>query len=296
MIYSQNLNVRTLDGALFRSLEEFLVNRGAQRQYYTLDPNQKTTIEGLRGTRIHFPARALADGHGQLVKNVVQVELIELFTPAEMVLANRHSTAEDQLLESGGQVAIFAYQAGKPLYLQQSIAVEVPVWRKPQNPLALSLFEQSISTMRTFSAASLSDWKRMEHQLIKTSKTKDGKYNLFTIDRFNWYQCSYQLPRPKLRKKGMVSVYPLGVRSLDDQLGFLIFSKINTVARMYWSGSHFTALNIPAQFSAEVVLLGLKNGRLFLGRNRFRKASDKTSRVHLHPCSQMDIIDALQDI
>jgi len=94
----------------------------------------------------------------------------------------------------------------------------------------------------------------------------------------------------------MVSVYPVGVRSLDEQLAFMAFRNMNTVARMYWSGSHFSAFNIPAKSSAEVIALGLKQGQLFLGRNRFRKAKQKTLNVHLRHCSQMDIIDALQDL
>jgi hypothetical protein len=296
MTYSHNLNVRALDGPFFSALEEFLAGKGAQRQYYTLDPNRNTIIEGVRGTRLHFPARALVDGRGQLVKNMVQIELIELFTIAEMVLANTPSTAENELLESGGQIAVFAHCEGNPVYLQQAVQVEMPVWGQPRNAVALSLYEQTISTMRTFSAESLCDWRKVGGSSIKVTKKKGVRYNLFSIERFNWYQCSYLPSKTKPKKKVMVSAYPLGVSSLDDQLGFMIFNDIHAVARMYWSGSHFTALNIPTRYTAEVFLLGLKNGQLFMGSHRFRKEEDKKLKVHLHPCSQIDIIEALQDI
>jgi len=285
---------QTAEGLRFQSLEAFLASKGPQKQYFRIDPTRENLITGNRGTRLHIPPFALVSSTAQYAKGPVDIELVELFQASEMILANRPSTSEDRLLELGGQFALFAYEQGKPLTLARPVWVEMPVWGQPHNPLAMRLFEHSRPTMRTFSAQTNFDWRLLKGAKVSLQRYAGVKYHAFSVDAFNWYHCSYFLPSKK--RKVMISVYPVGVRALDEQLAFLAFQNMNAVARMHWSGSHFSAFNIPAQSSAEVVVLGLKQGQLFLGRNRFRKAKQKTLNVHLRHCSQMDIIDALQDL
>ncbi|NBC06537.1 MAG: hypothetical protein GVY26_05025 [Bacteroidetes bacterium] len=285
---------QAVEGVRFQSLEAFLASKGPQKQYFRVDPTRENLITGSRGTRLHIPPYALVSTTAQYAKGPVDIELVELFQPSEMILANRPSTSEDRLLEMGGQLAVFAYQQGKPLTLGRPLWVELPIWSQAHNPLAMQLFEHSKPTMRAFSAQTNSDWQPIKGVKVGLQRLNGVKYHVFSIDTLNWYHCSHFLPSKK--RKVMVSVYPVGVRALDEQLAFLAFRNRNTVARMYWSGSHFSAFNIPAQSSAEVIVLGLKQGQLFLGRNRFRKAKQKTLNVHLRHCSQMDIIDALQDL
>lgn len=285
---------QTVEGLRFQSLEAFLASKGPQKQYFRIDPTRENLITGNRGTRLHIPPFALVSSTAQYAKGPVDIELVELFQASEMILANRPSTSEDRLLEMGGQLAVFAHQQGGLLTLDRPLEVELPVCSQTHNPLAMQLFEHSKPTMRAFSAQTNFDWRLVRGAKVGLQRLNGVKYHVFSIDAFNWYHCSHFLPSKK--RKVMVSVYPVGVRALDEQLAFLAFRDINTVARMYWSGSHFSALNIPAHSSAEVIVLGLKQGQLFLGRNRFRKAKQKTLNVHLRHCSQMDIIDALQDL
>ena len=285
---------QTTEGLRFQSLETFLAYRGPRKQYFQVDPTRENLVIGKRGTRLHVPPYALVDATGQYVKGLVELELVELLRASEMILANQPSTSEDRLLELGGQFSLFAKQRGKLLSLNQPIQVELPVRGQAYNPLAMQLFERSRPTMRALSTQTGFDWRQAEGAAVDLRRVSGVKCHTFAIEAFNWYLCSYFLPSPK--RKVMVSVYPVGVKALEEQLAFLALRDINAVARMYWSGAHFSALNIPANCSAEVIVLGAKQGQLFLGRNRFRKAKQKTLNVHLRQCSQRNIMDALQDL
>lgn len=291
MVSSQNLRVNE---PLFQSLEAFLASKGPNKQHFRINPVRENVIIGNRGTRVTIPAYALISASGQYVNGPAEIELTELFQPTEMILANRPSTSEDRLLELGGQVDVFARQTRVPLHLQRPIQVQLPIWGQPHNPLAMRLFERSTPTMRACSTQVAFDWRLVKGGDVGLERIKAVKYYTFSIPAFNGYHCSSFL-HPK-KQKVMVSVYPVGRSAFDDQLAFLAFRNRNTVARMHWSGSHFTAFNIPASSSAEVIVLGLKHGQFFMGRNRFRKAKDKTLNVHLRPCSPIDVIDSLQDL
>jgi len=287
--------VRTLEGGPFRSLEEFLRNKGPKPQLFRLNPERLSTVVGQQGTRLTFLPDSLSDYGGQSPKGTVDVYLTEIFQPAEMVLANRSSISEDRVLETGGQFLLSAQQGSRPLELRQPLEVALPFGKHLRNPLGLRLFEGSVPTVRALSAQPGFDWRMLEKSKVKLHNINGRAYHTFSIPSFNWYSCSHFLP-PRSNKV-MLSVHPVAVvERFDHQLAFLSFKGTKAVVRMYWGGNHFAALNIPARASAEVVVLAIKDGQLFLGRSCFQRAAEKVVKVYLNPCAEADIIEALQQL
>ncbi len=296
MTTDHGTKVRTLEGSPYRSLEEFLQKHGPRPQVFSVYAAQENTIVGRAGTRLSFPAHALRHPNGQAVEGEIELHLTEVFGPAAMMLSNRSSTSEDRLLESSGQIQIYAYQNGSPLVLEEALQVELPVPEDLRNPLGMRLFEARHATVQAFPERKRFDWRLTETPMVHIRKLNGRKYYVFQIHRFNSYECAGWLP-VRRKTRVMVSVRPIiGTDKMDGELAFLSFPGLNTVVRMYRGGSAFTAFNIPAGLTAEVLILGIRGGQLYLGRNRFNQAKDKVANVYLRPCAEVDILEVLQTI
>ncbi len=86
-------------------------------QRFTVEAGRDTVILGADSTVLHFYTNSFKDASGNIVSSGnIGIELIEMYTPGDMVL-NRATTAmsDGRLLESGGQVKISAVMNGKVL-------------------------------------------------------------------------------------------------------------------------------------------------------------------------------------
>lgn len=110
----------------YDSVDELLGRmEGESVQYFTLDPNRNTRVTGREGTSIWIPAGSLALPDGSTPEGEVQVSLEEAYSPDDMLLKGLHTTAGEQLLETGGMIRVEATSGGQALQLRDGAALTV---------------------------------------------------------------------------------------------------------------------------------------------------------------------------
>ena len=276
-------------------LKELLGLNGPSTQIFNINPEKSTVLVGAKGTRLTFAPFSLTGLSGTPARGIVEIHLKEVFTQSDMLMAARPTTSEDRLMESGGQLMIYARQGGLPLQLVQPVSVSVPVSKKLRNPLSMRLFVGSTSTFQAYSVEQTFDWRMASEKAVRISKTGRQKYYNFQLHDFNWAGCDFFVSRRASRC--MVTARPISsVERFDSLLGYLVFHDVHAVARMYPGKHNCTAINIPEKLSATAHVVGLSKGRLFYGKGVIRRASEKLVDVKMRPVLEKELIGALQKI
>lgn len=87
-------------------------------QRFRINPAKLNVITGNKGTKVIIPANAFRKSNGGAVFGLIEIELCEYYTQADFVLNGLHTSATDQLIESGGTVNLRAKQNGQELVLR----------------------------------------------------------------------------------------------------------------------------------------------------------------------------------
>lgn len=276
------------------ALSDFLARKSAQTYTKTIDPTRITNIVSEHGLRFTFPAFCLRDEHNNLIHSEVQLHIREVFSKQDMILTNRMATSEDRLLESAGQFLIYATHKGTAVELCAPVCVEMPIKVALSNRIALKLFSGGHPNMQAFHNDNFFDWKQVNDKTLKIKKLSSKNYFQFHIHAFNWYGCHYFYTKRKTVKMASIKC-DNDLKTFDDQAAFLVFEDISSVVRMYHNHNKncFTALNIPENLAAKVVLIGLKEEQLYFGVHRIDSISSQTIAVSMNPTSESNLLEAL---
>lgn len=287
--------LRTLKGSPFRSLEEFFLKHGPPPQYFRIDASRYTTIVGARGLRLAIPPYSFSDIAGRRVEGPVDIQIQEIYTKAEMALANKATTSEDRILESAGQFWIQATQGAGVLQLLRPVAVHLPVGKNLRNPLAMRLFQGSAPTVKAYQADKYFDWRLGPAKPVSIKKANGRKYYFFQLEQLNWASCGYFISRSGHRP--MVTLRIEGEWSTPmQQIAFLVFENMNAIARMYPGTHGFTALNIPNKISASAHVIGINDGQLYYGQSFISPGQGKLFHAGLSPVSGHELLETLNGI
>jgi len=276
-------------------LASFLAKKEGQTFVYTLGANRLTTIVSPNGVRFTFPPFCFSDANGQPINGEVQLHLREVFGKSQMVLSNLMATSEDRLLESAGQFLLQATQKGNMLQLAEPVTVEMPVIPSLSNKIAVKLFQGSYSTMQAFNDDNIFDWQLVTNRALPIRKVSGKKYYRFDIETFNWYGCQYFYLKKSAR--AMVSACAVSaIEAFDDHLAYLVFDDIPSVARMYFNGNRFIALNIPTNLAAHVMLFAVKDEQLYYGVRPVENTTSQLVYVELEPISEYKLLEKIRSL
>lgn len=280
-------------GQLF-AFQSFLQAHSLPRQSFAINPSRRTTIVGQQGTRLTFFPGSFANSVGHVETNEVTVFLREAFTKDEMIFTGLPTTSEDRLLESAGQFHLAAYSKAGELTLRKAITVELPIRDEIGNPMAMRLFSGSSSSTRAYRSGFNFDWKLATEPHLSLVKNIGKRYFHFSIDTLNWWNCdSFH----KARQKVMLSVkMETLVEEFDDKLAFLVFKDINAVVRMYPTGRRFSAINIPTQLTATLLVLAAAKGQLYVGEAEIMRTSNRMLRLPIEPTSEVELIRKIRQL
>lgn len=114
--------------------QSFQDHREAATQHFEVDLSSSTTgvvITGEQGTKFTFYPGGISDASGNMVTGVFDVELIEIYDKANMLLLNKPSvgilpSGDRAMLVSGGEFSIKASQGGAELFINGGLVFEVP--------------------------------------------------------------------------------------------------------------------------------------------------------------------------
>jgi len=107
-------------------------------QRFSINAAEGATIEGENGTLIIVPSHAFLNKDGHLVKGEVDFELIEALTLEDMILYNLTTTADGNVLETGGMFYTNATASGKALMVNpdRPLYVEIPTTELKEGMMA----------------------------------------------------------------------------------------------------------------------------------------------------------------
>jgi len=99
------------------SLNQLFAGLRTTPQGLSVQAGRDTVVYGTDGTMLHFYTNSFRNGGGfTITSGIVNLQLVEMYTPGAMI-ANRATTmANGQILQSSGQVTISATMNGLPVY------------------------------------------------------------------------------------------------------------------------------------------------------------------------------------
>lgn len=99
---------------------------------FTIDASTGGTLTTSKGTKINFPAGIFKKANGQIVSGNVTVEVKDILQASDMLLGNRPTEANGEMLISFGEMTVKASQNGEALQVKNDSArVQVPLAPKP---------------------------------------------------------------------------------------------------------------------------------------------------------------------
>lgn len=242
-------------------------------QTFTVQAGQYVKVHGANGTRLIFYPGSFKDAAGNVISSgTVQIELIEMYRPGNMI-ANRASTTVDgALLRSGGQVEVIASMNNQPVY-----ANKYGIGFKQS---AASVQPMSLYYGNTVNADSIVDWTQavqatgnnvQQTVMVNDSANGSGNYYLFdSCTSFQWVNCDHianELPQAQLTNVRLNT----GDTSLNcnNTSVYIVFPAYNCVSyfnqydvtnHVFNFSQHFY---LPIGVSMTIVAISNKNGSYY---------------------------------
>ncbi|HEX8548132.1 MAG TPA: hypothetical protein VF691_14320 [Cytophagaceae bacterium] len=276
------------------STELFLASPDEVLKGFTSPPTSKiinSSVDmpfiGTKGTKIFASDYDFIFPNGDPVIFPIKLEILELFSPKDMILNQMPTVANGRLLTTAGEVNIKAYKDGKELKLKRynNMRIEIP----SSNPDA---------SMKLFYGRTLVDghvdW--VEAEFISESDCTSSRiiatkenYQIFP-KQIGWINCdkfySYTGAKTKIR---FTSAKP----QISSIVTFLYFDEIKSVVQVHGGES----LDLPVGEHVKVICVASKtNGELYTYSTDFNVAPDQVVEVKLAKTTEGRFLEYLSSL
>jgi hypothetical protein len=209
-------------------MNSFFSQVAPTRQSFNITAGQVQQIQGAKGTIVRFNANSFKRSNGQILNSgTVTIILQEMLTAPEMILANKTTTSNGQLLKSGGQILLKAYLGNEELLVNAASKPTVEIPTKTGD--AMNLFYGTVKANDSLVGDTSVNWNQDTTTVNVVQDSFGLSYN-FQIDSFNYINCDkFYDQNPKSDVK--ITVPATFVDS--NTAVFLYFPAINSVARVY---------------------------------------------------------------
>lgn len=229
-------------------------------QSFTIDASVSSVIEGDKGTRLRFYPNSFVDDSGNEVSGLVNIELVEIYDKADMILMNKQTVGKQNgvisPIISGGEFNVTATQNGMELSLKPYRQFSAEVQAPNGTDSNMSVFYQESE-----SADSLV-WEEADSVFL-TNDTSNTFYNVL-FDSIGWINCDYFNGSAGPLKPVSVTV-PKGATDSTCSV-FISFDGLNSVTGVYSynSGVFSTGLgySIPVGQPVHFIVMGVVNNQL----------------------------------
>jgi len=131
----------------FADIDEYFVKNV---QTFNINPVKETTIRGVKGTEIIFPAYAFLCADGSEPGAKIRIELQEFYSRADLLKANLHTMSGSNILETGGTVHIAAFCGKEEAQLMDGAEISLAFPYKE--------FKNGMQTFNGFTEDNNLDW------------------------------------------------------------------------------------------------------------------------------------------
>lgn len=176
----------------------FESNLYSRIQTFTIDASTGGTLTGDGGTVITIYGNTLLDASNNLVTGIVNVELIEIFDRATMVMTNKPTVGvttggDHAMLISGGEYFLSIEQNGNPLHTDSCVSVNIPTSNTGGTDTGMQLFRGVIENEELLWEFDNDSIEIVGDSIILVDyySILDGEWGWANVDRF------YNDPNPK---------------------------------------------------------------------------------------------------
>ena len=234
----------------FKSIDKaVLAKLGSQTEKKTIKSQDDLPFVGSQGTEVWLYPQDLRMPDGSAVTYPIEIEMLELFTPKDMILHQMPTVSRGRLLTTAGEMNIRAYKNGQELKLNKfnSTQIVVPVKRGLDNDMWLFYGEPTNLEGNEFI-----DWYSAD-----SSKREDGgrlfprkeDYVIFP-SRIGWINCDrfYNFKEAKT-----VVTFSSENPPVENILIYLYFPEIKSLMQVYKE----TSGEVPVGQTVKVVAVGI---------------------------------------
>ncbi|MBX9852411.1 MAG: hypothetical protein K2X86_11720 [Cytophagaceae bacterium] len=269
---------------------DYLSRLETPSEYFYIFPNSDTTIYGEKGTQITIHAGCITYKDDSEVKGVIEVELKELFSKADLVLTNKPTVANRQMLISAGSLYINARAEEQDLAIICPDGITVSIPRNMDNG-EMDLFlgqitkrgnvnwvKDSSLTELSMNAAQDPNYEEVSYENPESIwynpemlySNGDNVYEedyistyLFTTGKFGWINCDrfYDDPGEKVNMVvKLKETLPLPYKTNM----YVVFKNINSVMQLYTADNEiYESTDLPKGEEVYLVTVSANEGRNF---------------------------------
>lgn len=273
------------------SVTEFNQKFSVSAQSFNGVASTAFSITGVKGIKIDFPVNAFLDASGNPVTGNIKLSLKEVLSKRDILLSGKMTESNGQILISGGEFQILAFQNGALLKLNPAanVVTKVPTTLS-SDPMDLFEFKQTVGTDSTW----------MLNQ--KARVTTEPSYYQFSLPNFGWVNCDYFYSNPNPKTTITASpTYAATVPSIKDQRAYLIFDNINSVIGLPFQvalNKHQSYLNsMPIGLNGKLVIISVgMDDTIYFGVKNFTVSSNLHIDVAMEVGDQTTIDNYLNSL
>ena len=231
-------------------------NRANATQQFVVDAASGGTVSAAGGVRVVFPSDAFRTPSGGAVTGPVEVQLLEILDPGDMIMYDVQTVGRDvnqpRLLRSGGAIHIQAFQNGQPLVLgPQGMEVLMPTNTIDPD---MGVFTANAPTPQGML------WNQENWQLDSVP-AEGAMFYGFQADSLQWINCDYFANYPQTTY--VDAVIPSNISS-DSVMVWIAFPTENAVMRMVPAGpGTFRSIQVSPVGMPAVVVALQRNGTVY---------------------------------
>lgn len=200
---------------------------GTQPEKKTIKNDDDLPFVGKQGSKVWLYTRDLQLPNGDAVTYPFDIEVLELFTPKDMILHQMPTVSNGRLLTTAGQLLIKAYKDGKELSINRSNSTQINVPAKSGRVdgfMGLFYGEEN--------QAGIVNWVEADTSKKGIGGIIFGERDMYTIfpDRIGWINCDkfYNFTEAKTTIAFTSETPPI-----ERVLVFLYFPDLQSVMQVY---------------------------------------------------------------
>jgi len=239
-------------------------------QNFTVPAGINYTLKGEKGTRLVFYPTSFRDANGNVISSGnINVELVEMYKPGDMIANRALTTTPKGLLKSGGQIYVNATWNGQTVYAGKygvtyanadpaSTDVMALYLGNTNNEDSLVTWSDPLISVGTFCVTATSD----------TTANGAMIYKFDSCSNFKWVNCDVFYYDTGVKTNVFLQTKDASFNHTNTQV-FVVFPSINSVASptKYDPNTHTFQFSdgflIPVGIEAGFVVMTNKNGVYF---------------------------------
>lgn len=288
------VNTQSPSETQYSSIYDLLSKSAVKSQYFTIDQSSAVTITGNKGIEIYIPQNAFVDANNQVVTGSIVVELKEILSVKDMVLSNKQTVSNGEILESGGEFYINATSNGQKLFLGERLYITIPTTNLNYAMEVFTGDTNSNGDINWNLASGDSTW------VTPSGDTLFGYTYVIWLDsidyNFNWINCDAFNNDPNPKTDVLADVSPDSIYSDTSTVVFMVVPSTNSVYNMQ-GPNPFTAKNIPIGKVVTFIGFSYYNNKLYFGyKENVTVTSGIVEPLPLTEMSEQDMLVLLDQI